>query len=295
MSGALYYSSVPNQFIAAKNYPAIVVVPSGEVEQVGSRNYRTTFVVSDYSSGKLVGASSKDNTIVIDISNKNNLGNTVVFLDRGNIMYGPSEIKLENIYNIIANVQGNIRIFTDCKTRYVSVNSIGDSHIIQNYRDSCSDVDYEIRKVSRNNIHWRGVKLTHFIVDNNSQNATILNMPRGQRILNKKSIDIITIPQGGKVRVGRSIRNDLYTLAVKLGKNNIIIYIENFDNMQIKKDEVHYMVNIDTMKLEPTSTPSISYPIYLKHYKPSEEGLQIYRNSENNIGVLDLRACLQTE
>ncbi|WP_254229377.1 hypothetical protein [Wolbachia pipientis] len=72
------------------------------------------------------------------------------------------------------------------------------------------------------------------------------------------------------------------------------IYIENVENLQVEKDGYYYKVDVDAMKLErilPAFEDVVmDYPTSLTRYQPDREyGLQIYRDRDSNIGLVDLR------
>ncbi|MBV0900142.1 MAG: hypothetical protein KTV77_05530 [Wolbachia endosymbiont of Fragariocoptes setiger] len=124
---------------ASENYPAIINVPIGQVYQEGPKNYETTFIVSNDSSGELKGGEKKQNTIIIDTDYKNE---TIVDLNHKSLRFGSNEIEIENTYNLVANTTGNIHAFTDCKTRHISVNSTADSYISPCNTGNCFSQDY---------------------------------------------------------------------------------------------------------------------------------------------------------
>ncbi|MBV0900141.1 MAG: hypothetical protein KTV77_05525 [Wolbachia endosymbiont of Fragariocoptes setiger] len=131
-----------------------------------------------------------------------------------------------------------------------------------------------------------------FTVNEQSDGAKIYN---GENIRSKKNVDIISITSNNvKIKVSKKI-DRFYTLSLLNINEKIVanIKVEDFEKLLIEKDGKRYAFNSDTQELEQvfmTLENNIEHPISnFKRYTPSEQGLQIYRNGESNIGLIDLR------
>ncbi|MFT4314954.1 MAG: hypothetical protein AB3P11_07940 [Wolbachia pipientis] len=313
--GDIFYSLVPRNFTAAENYPAVIVLPKGEVNCTGSKNHETVFLISQ-SSGNLEGAIRKKNTVVIHSDD-----NIKAELDRGILEYGKNKINLKNIYNLIINSSGEYNITTHCNTKFISTNSvIGSLALVYQGQSKCSATDYEVRKVAGGSDHYRGLKQTTFIIDKGSHGARIFSSKDTE---NKRNIDVISVKSNIvgldknedinvticptvlsneakydiKVAILKVRKNGSYYVLDLLDNHEKIISsicIENVKNLQVEKDGYYYKIDVDAMKLE-RILPALEdvimdYPLFLTRYQPDREhGLQIYRDGDSNIGLVDLR------
>lgn len=111
---SVLYISGPRTLTAAANYPAVMYIPDGYVQYVGSKNNETIFIINDLTSGTLEGGVEKENTVVINFK----ANNIAADLYNGAVHYGSTgDIKLVNIYNYVSNSNSKQNITTHCKTR----------------------------------------------------------------------------------------------------------------------------------------------------------------------------------
>ncbi|WP_264723277.1 hypothetical protein [Wolbachia endosymbiont (group A) of Sphecodes monilicornis] len=187
-SSPILYLLGPNRLTAAKNYPAVMVVPEGGVDYRGSTDHDNVFIINYDTYGHLIGGTKSNNTVVM---NYNASTISVALHQYGTIRVEDSVIGLLNIPNYISHSTANQNITTGCKTRRVDAGEGGGNNSIQHYDVHCQDEDYEIRKVNKKDTHFRSAKQTTFIVDKNSGNgASIIS---SNNLESKKNLDTILI------------------------------------------------------------------------------------------------------
>ncbi|QJT94995.2 ankyrin repeat domain-containing protein, partial [Wolbachia endosymbiont of Diaphorina citri] len=230
--GSILYISGPKTLTAAANYPAAMYVPEGSgVHYTGSKNNETIFVINNSTSGTLEGGIGKENTIEMNII----ADNIIADLHNGVLSYGNSNnIRLVNTYNYASNSDNRQNITTNCKTTLINVKN---AEIWQN-SFNCTDKDYEVRVVNKENVHHRGLKRTIFVVNEDSDNAKIVS-DLGSTEKIKENIDIIRVEVDDITQWG--ISKDISKIGYNLDflsndTQSIIssIRIDNFKNLIVQ-------------------------------------------------------------
>ncbi|WP_341815970.1 ankyrin repeat domain-containing protein [Wolbachia endosymbiont (group B) of Idaea biselata] len=230
--GSVLYISGPKTLTAAANYPAVMHIPEGSnIRYVGSKNNETIFIINDYTSGTLEGGPGKENTLVMNVK----ANNVVANLHGRTIRYGNSNnIRLVNTYNYVSNSDSKQNITTHCKTRLINVKN---AEVWQN-SFNCTDKDYEVRVVNKENVHNRGLKQTIFVVNEDSDNAKIVS-DLGSTGKIKGNIDIIKVQVANITQWGISedIEKVGYSLDVLANNTQSIVSstkINDFKNLVIQ-------------------------------------------------------------
>ncbi|WP_425383714.1 ankyrin repeat domain-containing protein [Wolbachia endosymbiont (group A) of Microdon myrmicae] len=230
--GSVLYISGPRTLTAAANYPAVMHIPEGSnIRYVGSKNNETIFIINDYTSGTLEGGPGKENTLVMNVK----ANNVVANLHGRTIRYGNSNnIRLVNTYNYVSNSDSKQNITTHCKTRLINVKN---AEVWQN-SFNCTDKDYEVRVVNKENVHNRGLKQTIFVVNEDSDNAKIVS-DLGSTGKIKGNIDIIKVQVANITQWGISedIEKVGYSLDVLANNTQSIVSstkINDFKNLVIQ-------------------------------------------------------------
>ncbi|WP_353286446.1 ankyrin repeat domain-containing protein [Wolbachia endosymbiont (group A) of Crataerina pallida] len=229
---SVLYISGPRTLTAAANYPAVMHIPEGSnIRYVGSKNNETIFIINDYTSGTLEGGPGKENTLVMNVK----ANNVVANLHGRTIRYGNSNnIRLVNTYNYVSNSDSKQNITTHCKTRLINVKN---AEVWQN-SFNCTDKDYEVRVVNKENVHNRGLKQTIFVVNEDSDNAKIVS-DLGSTGKIKGNIDIIKVQVANITQWGISedIEKVGYSLDVLANNTQSIVSstkINDFKNLVIQ-------------------------------------------------------------
>ncbi|WP_264336995.1 ankyrin repeat domain-containing protein [Wolbachia endosymbiont (group B) of Chorthippus brunneus] len=232
--GSVLYISGPKTLTAAANYPAVMHIPEGSnIRYVGSKNNETIFIINDYTSGTLEGGPGKENTLVMNVK----ANNVVANLHGRTIRYGNSNnIRLVNAYNYVSNSDSKQNITTHCKTRLINVKN---AEVWQN-SFNCTDKDYEVRVVNKENVHHRGLKQTIFVVNEDSDNARIVN-DLGDKGKIKGNIDIIKVQVANitQWRISEDIEKVGYSLDLLANNTQSIVSstkINDFKNLVIQVD-----------------------------------------------------------
>ncbi|WP_265027618.1 ankyrin repeat domain-containing protein [Wolbachia endosymbiont (group B) of Chorthippus parallelus] len=230
--GSVLYISGPKTLTAAANYPAVMHIPEGSnIRYVGSKNNETIFIINDYTSGTLEGGPGKENTLIMNVK----ANNVVANLHGRTIRYGNSNnIRLVNTYNYVSNSDSKQNITTHCKTRLINVKN---AEVWQN-SFNCTDKDYEVRVVNKENVHNRGLKQTIFVVNEDSDNAKIVS-DLGSTGKIKGNIDIIKVQVANITQWGISedIEKVGYSLDVLANNTQSIVSstkINDFKNLVIQ-------------------------------------------------------------
>ncbi|XPQ42120.1 ankyrin repeat domain-containing protein [Wolbachia endosymbiont of Rhagoletis indifferens] len=230
--GSILYISGLKTLTAAANYPAVLHIPEGSnIHYVGSKNNETIFIINDHTSGTLEGGEGKENTLVMNVKANNIVAN----LHGGIIRYGNSNnIRLVNTYNYVSNSDSKQNITTHCKTRLINVKN---AEVWQN-SFNCTDKDYEVRVVNKENVHHRGLKQTIFVVNEDSDNAKIVS-DLGSTGKIKGNIDIIKVQVANITQWGISedIEKVGYSLDVLANNTQSIVSstkINDFKNLVIQ-------------------------------------------------------------
>ncbi|WP_353270579.1 ankyrin repeat domain-containing protein [Wolbachia endosymbiont (group A) of Hedychridium roseum] len=230
--GSVLYISGPKTLTAAANYPAVMHISEGSnIRYVGSKNNETIFIINDYMSGTLEGGPGKENTLVMNVKANNIAAN----LHSGTIRYGNSNnIRLVNTYNYVSNSDSKQNITTHCKTRLINVKN---AEVWEN-SFNCTDKDYEVRVVNKENVHNRGLKQTIFVVNEDSDNAKIVS-DLGSTGKIKGNIDIIKVQVANITQWGISedIEKVGYSLDVLANNTQSIVSstkINDFKNLVIQ-------------------------------------------------------------
>ncbi|WP_419198635.1 ankyrin repeat domain-containing protein [Wolbachia endosymbiont of Rhagoletis cingulata] len=230
--GSVLYISGPRTLTAAANYPAVMHIPEGSnIRYVGSKNNETIFIINDYTSGTLEGGPGKENTLVMNVK----ANNVVANLHGRTIRYGNSNnMRLVNTYNYVSNSDSKQNITTHCKTRLINVKN---AEVWQN-SFNCTDKDYEVRVVNKENVHNRGLKQTIFVVNEDSDNAKIVS-DLGSTGKIKGNIDIIKVQVANITQWGISedIEKVGYSLDVLANNTQSIVSstkINDFKNLVIQ-------------------------------------------------------------
>ncbi len=230
--GSVLYISGSKTLTAAANYPAVMHISEGSnIRYVGSKNNETIFIINDYMSGTLEGGPGKENTLVMNVKANNIAAN----LHSGTIRYGNSNnIRLVNTYNYVSNSDSKQNITTHCKTRLINVKN---AEVWQN-SFNCTDKDYEVRVVNKENVHNRGLKQTIFVVNEDSDNAKIVS-DLGSTGKIKGNIDIIKVQVANITQWGISedIEKVGYSLDVLANNTQSIVSstkINDFKNLVIQ-------------------------------------------------------------
>ncbi|WP_265027614.1 ankyrin repeat domain-containing protein [Wolbachia endosymbiont (group B) of Chorthippus parallelus] len=232
--GSVLYISGPKTLTAAANYPAVMHISEGSnIRYVGSKNNETIFIINDYMSGTLEGGPGKENTLVMNVKANNIAAN----LHSGTIRYGNSNnIRLVNTYNYVSNSDSKQNITTHCKTRLINVKN---AEVWQN-SFNCTDKDYEVRVVNKENVHNRGLKQTIFVVNEDSDNAKIVS-DLGSTGKIKGNIDIIKVQVANitQWRISEDIEKVGYSLDLLANNTQSIVSstkINDFKNLVIQVD-----------------------------------------------------------
>ncbi|WP_264328502.1 ankyrin repeat domain-containing protein [Wolbachia endosymbiont (group A) of Andrena hattorfiana] len=227
--GSILYISGPKTLTAAANYPAVMHIPEGSnIRYIGSKNNETIFIINNSMSGTLKGGAGKENTLVMNVK----ANNVVVDLHEGVIHYGSNNIKLVNTYNYVSNSDSKQNITTHCKTRLINVKN---TEVHQGSFD-CQDQDYEVRVVNKENVHYRGLKQTIFIVNDNSDNAKIVS---DLSDTGKENFDVIDV-QGANItqlEISEDIGKGGYSLNLLADDMESIVSstkIDDFKNLVIQ-------------------------------------------------------------
>ncbi|WP_386086930.1 ankyrin repeat domain-containing protein [Wolbachia endosymbiont (group A) of Norellia spinipes] len=230
--GSVLYISGPKTLTAAANYPAVMHIPEGSnIRYVGSKNNETIFIINDYTSGTLEGGPGKENTLVMNVK----ANNVVANLHGRTIRYGNSNnIRLVNTYNYVSNSDSKQNITTHCKTRLINVKN---AEVWQN-SSNCTDKDYEVRVVNKENVHHRGLKQTIFIVNEDSDNARIIS-DSGSTGKMKGNIDVIRVQVANITQwgVSKDTEKDSYSLDLLANDTQSIASsttIDDFKNIVIQ-------------------------------------------------------------
>ncbi len=229
--GSVLYISGPKTLTAAANYPAVMYIPDGNVNYVGSKNKETIFVIGNSISGTLEGGVGKENTVVMNVK----ANNIVADLYSGTIHYGNSNnIALVNTHNYVSNSDNRQNITTNCKTTLINVKN---AEIWQN-SFNCTDKDYEVRVVNKENVHHRGLKQTVFIINKNSDSARIVS-DLGSTGKIKGNIDVISVQVANITQWGISedIEKVGYSLDLLANNTQSIVSstkIDDFKNLIIQ-------------------------------------------------------------
>ncbi|WP_281508712.1 ankyrin repeat domain-containing protein [Wolbachia endosymbiont (group B) of Pandemis cinnamomeana] len=216
--GSVLYISGPKTLIAAANYPAVMHIPEGSnIRYIGSKNNETIFVVDSFTSGTLEGGAGKENTVVMNVK----ANNIVADLHNGMLNYGNSNnIRLVNTHNYVSSSDSKQNITTHCKTRFINVKN---AEVWQNSLN-CTDKDYEVRVVNKENVHHRGLKQTIFVVNEDSDNVRIVN-DLGDTGKIKGNIDVIRIQVSNIIQWGISedIEKGSYSLDLLANNGQTIV------------------------------------------------------------------------
>ncbi|WP_349967826.1 ankyrin repeat domain-containing protein [Wolbachia endosymbiont of Armadillidium arcangelii] len=200
-SSPILYLLGPNQLIAAKDYPAIMYVPKGEIDYIGSKYHDNTFIINHDTRGNISGG-IVNNIIVMNYDTPS----LSVELNKGIVEMGESKIHLLNVYDYVSHSTDNQSIITDCKTRYIDAGEGGGYNSIQSHDVDCQDNDYEVRKVNKRDTHLRSTKQTSFIVDKSSGDGAGIN---SGNLGSKKNLDVILF-EGNDIRLLRINEHQAY-------------------------------------------------------------------------------------
>ncbi len=230
--GSVLYISGPRTLTAAANYPAVMHIPEGSnIRYIGSKNNETIFVVDSFTSGTLEGGAGKENTVVMNVK----ANNIVADLHNGMLSYGNSNnIRLVNTHNYVSSSDSKQNITTHCKTRFINVKN---AEVWQN-SFNCTDKDYEVRVVNKENVHHRGLKQTIFVVNEDSDNARIVNDLEDTGKI-KGNIDVIKVQVANITQWGISediekVGYSLYLLANDTQSIVSSTKIDDFKNLIIQ-------------------------------------------------------------
>ncbi|WP_353286079.1 ankyrin repeat domain-containing protein [Wolbachia endosymbiont (group A) of Philanthus triangulum] len=230
--GSILYISGPKTLTAAANYPAVMHIPEGSnIRYIGSKNNETIFIINNSMSGTLKGGAGKENTLVMNVKANNIAAN----LHSGTIRYGNSNnIRLVNTYNYVSNSDNKQNITTHCETRLINVKN---AEVWQN-SSNCTDKDYEVRVVNKENVHHRGLKQTIFIVNEDSDNARIIS-DLGSTGKMKGNIDVIRVQVANITQwgVSKDTEKDSYSLDLLANDTQSIASsttIDDFKNLVIQ-------------------------------------------------------------
>ncbi len=230
--GSVLYISGPKILTAAANYPAVMHIPEGSnIRYIGSKNNETIFIINNSMSGTLKGGAGKENTLVMNVKANNIAAN----LHSGTIRYGNSNnIRLVNTYNYVSNSDNKQNITTHCETRLINVKN---AEVWQN-SSNCTDKDYEVRVVNKENVHHRGLKQTVFIINENSDSARIVS-DLGSTGKIKGNIDVISVQVANITQWGISedIEKVGYSLDLLANDTQSIVSstkIDDFKNLIIQ-------------------------------------------------------------
>ncbi len=230
--GSILYILGPKTLTAAANYPAVMHIPEGSnIRYIGSKNNETIFIINNSMSGTLKGGAGKENTLVMNVKANNIAAN----LHSGTIRYGNSNnIRLVNTYNYVSNSDNKQNITTHCETRLINVKN---AEVWQN-SSNCTDKDYEVRVVNKENVHHRGLKQTIFIVNEDSDNARIIS-DLGSTGKMKGNIDVIRVQVANITQwgVSKDTEKDSYSLDLLANDTQSIVSsttIDDFKNLVIQ-------------------------------------------------------------
>ncbi|OAB79342.1 hypothetical protein WSTR_05300 [Wolbachia endosymbiont of Laodelphax striatellus] len=228
--GSVLYISGPKTLTAAINYPAVMHIPEGSnIRYIGSKNNETIFIINDYTSGTLEGGAGKENTLVMNVKANNIVAN----LHGRTIRYGNSNsIRLVNTYNYVSNSDSKQSITTHCETRLINVKN---AEVWQN-SFNCTNKDYEVRVVNKENVHHRGLKQTIFVVNEDSDNARIVS-DLGSTEKIKENIDTIRVQVANITQWGISEEKVSYSLDLFANDMQSIVSstkINDFKNLVIQ-------------------------------------------------------------
>lgn len=262
----ILYLSVPTHFEVSQNRPAIVYLPEGGIVFHGSKNHDNVFIVGDNTSGFIFGG-EENNAIVMNY----NTSDIFAGLCDGIINMAGSKITLMDIlsgyiYNYISHSTANQNITTGCKTRYVDAGEGGGSNFIQHHDVNCQDEDYEVRKVRKNDTHFRSIKRTIFIVDESSDSGASI---RFNNLESKKNLDIISIENIDIARLRINEYQTGYRLDIlDCGEQGTIVSVEidSFEKLviQLKKVGITKTIIVQNKSLSDI-IGDMAYQIKLNH------------------------------
>ncbi len=229
---SVLYISGPKTLTAAANYPAVMHIPDGSnIRYIGSKNNETIFIINNSISGTLEGGAGKENTVVMNVE----ANNIVADLHSGAIHYSNGgNIRLVNTYNYVSNFDNRQNITTHCETRLINVKN---AEVWQN-SFNCTDKDYEVRVVNKENMHHRGLKQTIFVVNEDSNNAKIVS-DLGSTGKIKGNFDIIRVQVANITQwgVSKDTGKDSYSLDLLANDTQSIVSsttIDDFKNLVIQ-------------------------------------------------------------
>ncbi len=264
-SSPILYLSGPRQLIAEANYPAVMHIPKGRVDYEGSKYHDNTFIINYDTYGHLIGGTESNNTVVM---NYNASTISVVLHQYGFIIMEDSQpgIGLLNIHSYVSHSTANQNITTGCKTRYVDAGEGGGSNFIQHHNVNCQDEDYEVRKVRKNDTHFRSIKRTIFVVDESSGSGASI---RFNNLESKKNLDIISIENIDIARLRINEYQTGYRLDIlDCGEQGTIVSVEidSFEKLviQLKKVGITKTIIVQNKSLSDI-IGDMAYQIKLNH------------------------------
>ncbi|WCR59677.1 MAG: Phosphocholine transferase AnkX [Wolbachia endosymbiont of Ctenocephalides felis wCfeF] len=288
--GSVLYISGPKTLTAAANYPAVMHIPEGSnIRYVGSKNNETIFIINDYTSGTLEGGPGKENTLVMNVK----ANDVVADLGNGIISYGNSNnIRLVNTYNYVSNSDNRQNITTNCKTTLINVKN---AEIWQN-SFNCTDKDYEVRVVNKENVHHRGLKQTIFVVNENSDTARIVS-GLGDTGKVKGNIDVIRVQVANitQWRINENIEESGYNLDLLTDDMQSVVSSTKIDDLNNLSIEVSCDGITESVAIQDKSLSDTVEDMRYQKLKNSGNGIsgEVVQNSEKKLkafiqaGILD--------
>ncbi|MFP3021113.1 MAG: ankyrin repeat domain-containing protein [Wolbachia sp.] len=289
---SVLYISGPRTLTAAANYPAVMHIPEGsDIRYIGSKNNETIFIINNSISGTLEGGAGKENTVVMSVK----ANDIVADLHNGIINYSNSNnIRLVNTYNYVSNSDNKQNITTHCETRLINVKN---AEIWQN-SSNCTDKDYEVRVVNKENLHHRGLKQTIFVVNEDSDNARIVS-DLGSTGKIKGNIDVIRIQVANitQWRINENIEESGYNLDLLADDMQSIVTstkIGDFNNLSI---EVNCNGITESVAIQDKSLSDTVEDIRYQKLKNSGNDIsgEIIQNSEKKLRAFIQASILDQE
>ncbi len=290
--GSVLYLSGPRTLTAAANYPAVMHIPQGsDIHYIGSKNNKTIFVINNSTSGTLEGGGGKENTVVMNVI----ADNIITDLHDGMLSYGNSNnIRLVNIYDYVSNTDNKQNITTHCKTRLIDVKNAEVWHNSLN----CTDKDYEVRVVNKENVHHRGLKRTIFVFNEDSDNARIVS-DLGSTGKIKENIDIIRVEVDDitQWRISEDINKIGYNLDFLSNDTQSVVSSTRIDNFKNLIVQVNCSGIVESVTIQDKSLSDTIEDIRYQKLRNSGNDIsrEVIQNSEKKLKAFIQASILDQE
>ncbi|MES2997864.1 MAG: hypothetical protein V4700_00865 [Pseudomonadota bacterium] len=260
------YLSAPNRYWAMPSYSAVMKVPARPgIEWWGSEQHDTVFrieAVSGFSDGAVLhpGKQGEGNAIVMIANDMGSMRVVLPQQDDTDLEYFEGRIegtgrdttaytwyisvKGGPVARFISTSQAKQYITTACSTRYVDTGphaTTGKNVIETRNSNSCKENDREVRRVNREDEHWRSHKETLLIVSPDCINATIrmqFDSKSSIAEVRKRTVDILRLEEavdGRQLRIRQTGGSDsgaaYHIERVVRGRTEPVVTIDNFTQL----------------------------------------------------------------